>query len=106
MPKTTGGGNLELYEANHQHFANRALHAVGIPVIACCGIATVLGPGVVLLPRRAALGGVLAGTALLFLGHAIEGNRPAVFAKKSAVLDAIRWWGRGAISASRQIWNS
>lgn len=95
----TGG---ELYEANHQHPANRALHAVGIPMIAGGGIAILLGPGVIGVPRRMALIGVAAGTALLFLGHALEGNQPAVFTRKRAVFDAIRWWARGALGVSRR----
>ena len=97
--KPTGA---ELYEANHQHPANRVLHAVGIPLVACCGLATLLGPGLIGVPRRLALIGVIAGAALLFLGHAIEGNQPAVFTRKRAVFDAIRWWARGAMGVSRR----
>ena len=86
----------DLYAANHQHPANRALHAVGIPVIACCSIAALLGPRVVGASRRSALGGVLAGSALLLVGHAIEGNRPAIFQTRGAAVEAVRWWGRSA----------
>ena len=69
QPTPTNG-----YAANHQHPANRVLHAVGIPVIAGCAIAAVLGPTVLGASRRAALGGAAAGSALLLLGQVIEGN--------------------------------
>lgn len=94
QPQETVAG---LYAANHQHPVNRALHALGIPVIACCSIAALLGPGVVGVSRRTAVAGVAAGSALLLVGHAIEGNRPAIFARRSAVFEAIGWWVGGAI---------
>ena len=88
--------NTDGYTESHQHPLNRVLHAVGIPMIAGCAVATILGPGVSRLPRRTALAGVAAGSALLLLGHAIEGNRPAIFTSRKAVLDALRWWTSGA----------
>lgn len=96
MTERTQSTAADTYAASHQHPANRALHAVGIPVIACCGIAAFLGPGLIGASRRVSLAGVVAGAALLFVGHAIEGNRPAIFTRRRAVLDAIRWWGREA----------
>lgn len=101
MTRTTLAA-ADVYEATHRHPANRALHAVGIPVIACCGIGGLLGPGVVGASRRASLAGVVAGSALLFLGHAIEGNRPAIFTSSGAALEAVRWWGRGATRLCRR----
>ena len=86
----------EAYESSHQHPANIALHAAGIPVIAFGVIAALVGPRVG-IPRRTAVAGIAAGWGLLFLGHAIEGNRPAIFAHREAALDALRWWGRGAL---------
>lgn len=88
---------VEAYESSHQHPANRALHAIGIPVIACGGIAALFGPRVTGISRRTAVASVTAGWILLFVGHAIEGNRPAIFAHRGAALDALRWWGRGAL---------
>lgn len=102
MTATTQVSPVDAYDRNHQHPANRALHAIGIPVIATCGLAALLGPDVVGTSRRIALVGMAVGTALLFIGHGIEGNRPAVFRSRRAVLDAVRWWGRGAMRISRE----
>ena len=102
MTNAMGATDVERYEANHQHPANRTLHAVGIPLIACGGIGILLGPDVLGVSRRMGLVGVATGAALLFLGHAIEGNQPAVFTSKRAVFDAIRWWTRGAMGLSRR----
>lgn len=92
----------DVYEATHRHPTNRALHAVGIPMIACCAIAALLGPGIAGTSRRAALAGVAAGAALLLVGHAIEGNRPAIFSSRGAALEAVRWWGRGVARVCRR----
>ena len=86
----------EAYESSHQHPANRALHAVGIPVIAFGVIAALVGRRMG-VPRRTAVAGIAAGSGLLFLGHAIEGNRPAIFSNWRAPLDALRWWGGSAV---------
>lgn len=102
MTNIPGSAAGDLYEATHRHPANRTLHAIGIPLIACCGIAAFLGPRVVGVSRRTAIAGVAAGSALLVLGHAIEGNRPAIFTSRSAILEAVKWWGRGAASGCRR----
>ena len=100
---------VEAYESSHQHPANRALHAVGIPVIAFGVIAALVGPGVG-VPRRTAVAGIAAGWGLLFVGHAIEGSRPAIFSNWRAALDALRWWSgsalrtcAGALSSRRHV---
>jgi len=92
----------DVYAASHRHPVNRILHAVGIPVMACCGAAAVPGPRVVGATRGGPLAGVAAGSALLLLGHAIEGNRPVVFSKRGAALDGNRWWGRGVMRICRR----
>jgi uncharacterized membrane protein YGL010W len=64
--------SMEKYEHEHKNPANRILHALGIPVIFA---------GIVLLfiAWRWGLGLFIAGWVLLFLGHKIEGNKPAFF---------------------------
>ena len=69
--------NLEHYMARyddeHHHPANKALHAIGIPVIFA---------GMVLLILTLWQWGLalfLGGWVLLFVGHKIEGNKPAFF---------------------------
>jgi uncharacterized membrane protein YGL010W len=64
--------NMEKYEHEHTHPANRILHAVGIPVIFA---------GIVMLffAWRWGLGLFCGGWAMLFLGHKLEGNHPAFF---------------------------
>lgn len=61
------------YDYEHRHPLNKFLHGVGIPVILA---------GIVLAAFtywRWGLGLFVAGWILLFLGHRIEGNRPAFF---------------------------
>jgi uncharacterized membrane protein YGL010W len=60
------------YEHEHSNLANRVLHAVGIPFIFA---------GIVLLffDWRMGLALFVGGWIMLFLGHRIEGNKPAFF---------------------------
>lgn len=101
MTDATRPTDAYFYEANHRHPVNRALHAVGIPVIVCASVATVFGPTIG-VDRRSALLVAATGSALLFIGHAIEGNRPAIFKTATAVPAALRWWGRGITRWSRR----
>ena len=57
------------YLARHQHPANLWLHIIGLPV-------TFVVPVILLVMHQGwwALGSFVAGYALQFLGHAIEGN--------------------------------
>jgi uncharacterized membrane protein YGL010W len=89
---------LVRYEAAHRHPVNRLLHAVGIPLIVFSAVAGAAGPRRVPLSRYAGVVGMGTGWGLLFLGHAIEGNRPAILRWPRALLDALRWWTRGAAS--------
>jgi uncharacterized membrane protein YGL010W len=83
---------LETYEAEHRHPVNRVLHAVGIPVV-------VLATTVLMSPwrpfgwsRKASLAALATGWGLLLVGHAIEGNRPAILRTPTAALSALAWW--------------
>ncbi len=61
------------YEHEHHNGWNRALHAIGIPVIFA---------GIVLLAMTKWQFGLMCfigGWVMLFLGHRIEGNNPAFF---------------------------
>ncbi len=64
---------LAQYEHEHTRVWNRILHGVGIPII-FTGIILLL-----LTHWRLGLALFLGGWALLFLGHRIEGNKPAFF---------------------------
>lgn len=64
--------NLEKYEHEHKHPANRILHAVGIPII-------FTGIVMFFFAWRWGLGLFCGGWVLLFLGHKLEGNNPAFF---------------------------
>ena len=64
---------LAQYEHEHTRVSNKVLHGVGIPVI-FAGIILLL-----LSHWRAGLALFVAGWAMLFLGHRIEGNKPAFF---------------------------
>ena len=78
-------GFLVNYRARHRHPANVALHAIGLPV-------TFLLPIWLLMQGNGfyALLAFVAGYALQFLGHAIEGN------DAGEVVLVKRWLGREA----------
>ncbi len=61
------------YDHEHHNGWNRLLHGVGIPAIFAGIILTVAGRWLW------GLGAFAGGWLLLFLGHWIEGNRPAFF---------------------------
>lgn len=61
------------YDHEHSNPWNRLLHGVGIPVM-------FIGLILILLTRwQLGIALLVAGGALLFAGHRIEGNRPAFF---------------------------
>ncbi|MEP6568482.1 MAG: DUF962 domain-containing protein [Acidobacteriota bacterium] len=75
---------IENYKAKHQHPLNKLTHSIGIPMI------------VVSLPLfffnwRWALLLFIVGWTLQFIGHAIEGNRPA-FCRNPMYLLVGPWW--------------
>ncbi len=75
---------IENYKAKHRHPLNKLMHSIGIPLI------------VVSLPLfafswRWALLLFVVGWVLQFLGHAIEGNRPAFFRNPIYLLVG-PWW--------------
>jgi hypothetical protein len=63
---------MQQYEHEHTHPANRLLHAAGIPLI-------FVGIILLLVSWPWGLGLFCCGWAMLFLGHKVEGNRPAFF---------------------------
>ena len=78
---------LNEYEVNHQSAVCKAIHAVGIPLIA------VSIPLLLFRPRRAlVLFGL--GWALQFAGHAAEGKPPKFFEGKEYFLAGLIWWLR------------
>src|ERR671922_2339331 len=74
MPSDKRDKVLETYEAEHRHPVNRALHAVGIPVIILSTAALILPGQPFRLSRKASLAGLAAGCGLLLAGHAVEGK--------------------------------
>jgi hypothetical protein len=64
---------ISQYGHEHTNSWNRVLHALGIPMIFA---ALILLP---LMHWRLALAFFVGGWACLFLGHRIEGNKPAFF---------------------------
>ena len=69
----TLGDYMAQYNHEHTRVWNKVLHGVGIPVI-FAGIILLL-----LTHWRAGLASFVGGWAMLFLGHRIEGNKPAFF---------------------------
>ena len=73
------------YEENHQSFACKASHAVGIPLIA-------LSIPLLAVNRRRAVRFFVLGWALQFAGHAAEGKRPKFFEGAQYLLAGFVWW--------------
>jgi len=82
--------NMAQYNHEHGSAWNRVLHSVGIPMIFF---------GIILLLFMKWIWGAgifLAGWALLFLGHRIEGNNPAFFQGPVYLLVGPIWVAREA----------
>ncbi|MFN0206288.1 MAG: Mpo1-like protein [Planctomycetota bacterium] len=77
--------DLQSYENQHRHPANRALHAIGIPIV-------IISIPLVFLDWRYSLALHVTGWAILWLGHAIEGNLPASWKNPWIVFVAPIWW--------------
>jgi uncharacterized membrane protein YGL010W len=86
------------YDQSHRHPVNRAIHAIGIPLIVISGC-FVLSPWRPFgWSRGLMLGAFGGGWGLLFIGHAIEGNRPAVLKDPGAIPAALKWWMRTVVT--------
>jgi uncharacterized membrane protein YGL010W len=90
MPRTRAEW-IAQYASSHRHPVNRALHSVGIPMIAGSiawgGIA--LATGHKLRYPLAVFG---AGWALQFAGHAFEGKRPEFMNDWRFLFVGMGWW--------------
>jgi uncharacterized membrane protein YGL010W len=75
---------VENYKAKHRHPLNKLTHSVGIPLI-------VVSLPLFLFTWRWALGLFVVGWMFQFVGHAIEGNKPAFF-KNPMYLGIGPWW--------------
>jgi uncharacterized membrane protein YGL010W len=83
---------MENYKAKHQHPANRMLHNFGIPMI-------VISLPLIFFSWRVALTLFVVGWILQFVGHFIEGNRPAFFRNPIYLLVGPLWLIRRALGA-------
>ncbi len=75
---------LSLYDDQHTHPINRALHMIAIPLGFSSVVVVWWHPIIGLLLIPAALG-------LATLGHVIEGNQPAFMKNPAAILIAPVW---------------
>lgn len=82
---------IRQYASSHQHPVNRALHTVGIPLIV---VSLVLAAGAAVWPALwwTALILFVAGWALQFAGHAVEGKPPEFLTDWRFLLVGLRWW--------------
>ena len=78
------GSFIDTYKSKHQHPLNRLCHAIGIPMITISWL-------LFFFKWRWALALFVAGWILQFVGHAIEGNRPAFFQNPVYFLVG-PWW--------------
>ena len=83
---------IALYARSHQHPVNRWCHTLGIPMIVLSiglvPVAAFAAPA--LWPVAAAL--FVAGWALQFVGHAVEGKPPEFFSDWRFLFVGLRWW--------------
>lgn len=82
---------IDQYSRSHRHPINRLCHAVGIPLIVLSlplFAAALFIDGLWTAP--AAL--FIAGWALQFAGHAVEGRRPEFFNDWRFLFVGLRWW--------------
>src|SRR5438128_1330575 len=66
------GSFIDTYKSQHQHPVNKLCHVIGIPLITISWL-------LFFFNWRWALALFVVGWILQFVGHAIEGNRPAFF---------------------------
>jgi uncharacterized membrane protein YGL010W len=85
---------IENYKAQHRHPLNKLCHAIGIPMI------TIAWP-LFFFNWRWALVLFVAGWVFQFVGHAIEGNRPAFFSNPGYFFAGPWWLVRRAAEAAR-----
>lgn len=79
------------YQLSHQNRWNQLTHTLGIPMIVVSlvlALLSLMAPA--LWPWAVAL--FLAGWALQFIGHAIEGKPPEFFKDWRFLLVGTRWW--------------
>ena len=79
------------YGLSHQHPINRLCHTLGIPIIVVSlllFVASIFVHG--LWPVSLAL--FVAGWALQFIGHAVEGKPPEFFQDWRFLFVGLRWW--------------
>jgi len=90
MPRTSDEW-IAQYAESHRHPVNRALHTVGIPMIALSlpfFIAAFFVDG--LWPIPTAL--FVVGWIFQFVGHGFEGKPPEFFKDPRFLLVGLRWW--------------
>ncbi len=83
---------IENYKAKHRHPVNKLSHSIGIPMI-------VISLPLFLFNWRWALVLFVVGWILQFVGHLVEGNRPAFFSNPMYLLVGPWWLARRAASA-------
>ena len=86
------GSFVDKYKSRHRHPLNRLSHSIGIPMV-------VASLPLFFFSWRLALALLLVGWIFQFLGHAIEGNRPAFFGNPIYLLVGPWWLVRRAAEA-------
>jgi uncharacterized membrane protein YGL010W len=75
------------YQADHQHPANQACHAIGIPMIAA---SLPIGATLVGLPLAVPMFAI--GWAFQFAGHVFEGKKPSFVEDRRQFVTGFLWW--------------
>ena len=84
---------IDEYSESHHHPVNRAMHTIGIPMIALSLlliIPSAFVPGL----WRVTLGLFVVGWILQFIGHWFEGKPPEFFKDYRFLFVGLRWWMR------------
>ena len=90
MPRTSDEW-IAQYAQSHTHPVNRALHTVGIPMIALSVplfAMSYFAPRLWPLPAALFVGG----WAFQFVGHGFEGKPPEFFKDPRFLFVGLRWW--------------
>lgn len=75
------------YEAEHTKFGTKLTHVIGIPMI-------VVSLGFMVVRWQVGLALFALGWILQFIGHRIEGNKPAFFSDPLYLLVGVVWSGK------------
>lgn len=92
---------IDQYSLSHQHPVNKALHTIGIPMIAISlplFLVAIVAPGILLIPILL----FILGWVFQIVGHLFEGKPPEFFHDWRFLFVGLRWWFAKAFNTKAQ----